>query len=311
MSMDVENYMRLGLHLPQDMFANGHSPAEFAAYLQHEGDSAYHPCPEAFPGEDVPRGEVIRHADWDRTAIYPGTQRVISVYIPAGLDRSQPARVIIFNDGYGYVAAKGPVRAPQVLDSLHAAGEIAPTVGIFVNPGRHPADPALSREEVNEAANLQRRFEYDSLTPDFGRFLKDEVLPWVAAEHGLTFSEDPAHRTVCGISSGGICAFTCAWEFPDSFGRVLSHCGSFVNILGGHNYAYMVGVTPRKPIRVFLQGGANDACNVNGDWPLANQALAKALSFAGYDSRFEFGTGAHNLRHGGAVFAESLRWLWR
>ena len=31
MSMDVENYMRLGLHLPQDMFANGHSPAEFAA----------------------------------------------------------------------------------------------------------------------------------------------------------------------------------------------------------------------------------------------------------------------------------------
>jgi hypothetical protein len=38
-----------------------------------------------------------------------------------------------------------------------------------------------------------------------------------------------------------------------------------VNILGGHTYAYMVGVTPRKPIRVFLQGGVNDACNVNGD----------------------------------------------
>ena len=311
MSMDVENYMRLGLHLPQDMFANGHSPAEFVAYLQHPGDAVYHPCPEAYPGDEIPKGEVIRHGDWDRTQIYAGTQRVIYVYIPHGLDRSQPARVVIFNDGAGYLAPKGPVRAAQVLDSLHAAWEIAPTVGIFVNPGHAPTDPVLSRQEIAEAANLQRRFEYDSLTPDFGRFLKDEVLPWVATEHGLTFSDDPAHRTVCGISSGGICAFTCAWEFPDSFGRVLSHCGSFVNILGGHNYAYMVGVTARKPIRVFLQSGANDACNVNGDWPLANQTLAKALSFAGYDSRFEFGTGAHNLRHGGAVFAESLRWLWR
>ena len=27
--------------------------------------------------------------------------------------------------------------------------------------------------------------------------------------------------------------------------------------------------------------------------------------------RFEFGTGGHSLRHGGALFADSLRWLWR
>ena len=46
-----------------------------------------------------------------------------------------------------------------------------------------------------------------------------------------------------------------------------------------------------------------------GNWPLANQQMAAALSFAGYDLRFEFGTGGHNLRHGGALFADALRWL--
>ena len=127
----------------------------------------------------------------------------------------------------------------------------------------------------------------------------------------LTFSEDPTERTICGISSGGICAFNAAWHFPEQFGRVLSHCGSFTNILGGHNYPYLVRSTPRKPLRVFLTSGRRDADIVTGSWPLANQAMAAALAFAGYDYRFEFGEGGHNLRHGGALFAEALRWLWR
>ena len=91
----------------------------------------------------------------------------------------------------------------------------------------------------------------------------------------------------------------------------MSHCGSFVNIMGGHNYPYLVGITPRLPLRVFLQSGENDGRNALGDWPLANQTMARALAFAGYDVRFDYGTGAHNLRHAGAIFADSLRWLWR
>ena len=311
MPMIVDDYTLLGLHLPPNMFANGHKPSDFMNYLAHPGDAAYHPCPEAFPGDDVPRGTISRHADWGQTAIYPGTLRVISVYKPLGLDTAHPANLIVFNDGASYLDPKGAVRVAAVLDSLHASGEITPTVAVFVNPGHAPTDPAKSRSEINEAAATQRRMEYDALTPNFGRFIIDEVLPFVEAAEGLTLTRDPEHRTICGISSGGICAFTVAWQFPDSFRRVLSHCGSFVNILGGHNYAYLVGVTDRKPIRVFLQDGSNDATNVIGDWPLANQTLARALAFAGYDHKFDYGTGSHNLRHGGAVFADSLRWLWR
>jgi enterochelin esterase family protein len=38
--------------------------------------------------------------------------------------------------------------------------------------------------------------------------------------------------------------------------------------------------------------------------------MTAALQFAGYDVRFEFGTGGHNLRHAGALFTESLQWLF-
>lgn len=43
----------------------------------------------------------------------------------------------------------------------------------------------------------------------------------------------------------------------------------------------------------------------------ANQEMATALRFAGYDYRFEFGVGAHTHVHGGALLPEALRWVWR
>ena len=64
-------------------------------------------------------------------------------------------------------------------------------------------------------------------------------------------------------------------------------------------------------MRVFLTSGVNDLNIVYGSWPLANQQMADALRYAGYDYRFEFGEGGHSLRQGGALFAEAMRWLWR
>ncbi len=68
---------------------------------------------------------------------------------------------------------------------------------------------------------------------------------------------------------------------------------------------------PRKPIRIFLQGGANDLDNAWGNRPLANQEMAAALAFAGYEHQFVYGWGFHSERHGRALLPDSLRWLWR
>jgi enterochelin esterase family protein len=310
MPMNVETYLALGLHLQPPLEVNGRGAADFRLSLDHPGDGAYHPCPEATPDPTVPEGHIQRYREWSDTAIYPGTRRSVWVHTPAGLDRSHPVNLIVFNDGGGYQARSGPVRATRVLDSLHARGQVTPTVAVFVDPGRRA--PGAGGPSAHDQPDWeQRRAEYDPLTPTHGRFLIEELLPDIERREGLTFSRDPAARTICGISSGGICAFTAAWFHPEAFGRVLSHCGSFVNIDGGHNYPFLVRSTSRRPIRVFLQSGENDGRNVYGDWPLANRVMANALEFAGYDVRFEFGTGGHTLRHAGAIFAESLRWLWR
>jgi hypothetical protein len=92
---------------------------------------------------------------------------------------------------------------------------------------------------------------------------------------------------------------------------VISHIGSFTNIRGGDAYPSLIRQTEKKPIRVFLQDGSNDLDNRCGNWPLANQQMAAALKFKGYDYRFEFGDGGHTHKHGGSLLPDSLRWLWR
>jgi enterochelin esterase-like enzyme len=303
--MDTKTYEALGLHqslsdIDPTRVVNGRANREIQEALATPADNQYHPCPEAFPADDVPRGRVTAFRDWSQARVFPGTQRNLWIYTPAGFDPAGAApALMVFNDGGGYLDRNGPVRAAAVLDTLIHAGEAPPTIGVFVMPGNSPDN------------RQQRSFEYDSCTDAYVRFLLEDLMPFVEAEIGCAVTADPAHRTICGISSGGICAFTAAWYRPDAFGRVISHCGSFTAIRGGHNYPFLIRSTARKPIRVWMQSGENDADILFGSWPLANKEVAAALQFAGYDVKFVFGEGGHNLRHGGAVFADTLRWLWR
>ena len=310
--MDIETYQRHGLHLNfnevnPDGVVNNRANAEIAKALAVRGDAHYHPCPEAMKRIGVAEGEVHSIRGYDTSSVFPGTRRDIWVYAPAGLGQlDAPPGLMVFNDGAYYLDRNGPVRATRVLDNLIAGGELDPLVAVFVMPGARADGPANER-----ARRDNRSIEYDSLKDDYVRFLEEDVLPLAEETVGRPFDADPVRRGICGISSGGICAFNAAWHRPDLLGRVISHCGSFTAIRGGHNFPYLVRSTPRKPLRVFLQSGQNDADIIFGSWPLANQEMAAALEFAGYDYRFEFGTGGHNLRHGGALFADTLRWLFR
>ncbi len=178
------------------------------------------------------------------------------------------------------------------------------TIAVFVNPGTIPA----SRPDAKDRST--RSFEYDSLGDRYARFLIDEFLP--VALKDLNVSKDPQQRAVCGISSGGICAFTVAWERPDQFGKVLSHIGSFTNIRGGWAYPGLVRKTKGKPkaLKVYLQEGQDDLNNLFGNWPLANQDLAAALRFAGYEHKLVMTAGGHSGEWGGRELPAALRWLW-
>jgi hypothetical protein len=124
---------------------------------------------------------------------------------------------------------------------------------------------------------------------------------------------DASGRAIAGMSDGGLSSFTVAWERPDAFSKVISHIGSYTRLRGGSEYPYLIRETRGnpKPIRVFLQDGENDINLMQGNWTLANMSMESALMFARYDYRFEMGTGGHSLEHGGAIFPDTLRWIWR
>jgi enterochelin esterase-like enzyme len=261
---------------------------------------------DSLPKPDAPKGKVTRH-DW-KSQIFEGTLRQYYVYVPAQYDGSKDTNVIVFQDGHAYVDEKGLVRATTVLDNLIAKGDIPLTVGIFINPGLF-TDKIEGRQDWSSKKGSNRAVEYDTLSPKYAEFLEKEILPEVGKTVKLT--TDPARRAICGMSSGGICAFTVAWERPDLFKNVISHIGSFTNIRGGHVYPALIRKSEKRDIRVFLQDGDQDLDNEHGNWWLANLQMEKALKFRAYDYKFVGGTGGHNGKHGGVLLPDTLRWIWR
>lgn len=261
-------------------------------------DSQRQPC--------VPRGQIT-HLRWEDSTVYRNTERDWWVYVPAQYDGETPAALMVFQDGATYLDDTGAIRVPVVFDNLIHAGDMPVTIGVFINPGRFTGDPEDPSGSPYSARN--RSSEYDTLSDQYSRFLLEEIIPEVRKTYRIT--DDPDGWAIGGISSGGICAFTVAWERPDTFRKVVSHVGSFTNIRGGHVYPDLVRRSAPKPIRVFLQDGTQDLNLRFGNWWLSNQQMANSLAFAGYDFKTAWGEGGHNLEHGGAIFPDTMRWLWR
>ena len=253
----------------------------------------------------VPKGKLIQQPAF-RSRIFEGTTRDWWIYVPAQYKSTEPACVLVVQDGQwsrGYW--------PTVLDNLIAAKQIPVMVAIFLKPG--------SRERDLD----NRSVEYDTVSDAYARFLLEEILPEAGKQYNLR--QDAKGRMITGLSSGGICAFTAAWHRPDAFHKVLSWIGSFTNLQGGPTgigggNTYPAAIRKLagwdrkgapKPIRVYLQDGSNDLDNAAGSWPIANQDMAGALAYGGYDYRFVFGQGFHSDKHGRALLPDAMRWLWR
>ena len=252
--------------------------------------------------KDVPHGKTTKYT-FTQSKLFPGTTRDYWVYIPAQYDPATHAPLMVFFDGGGFANETGGYRVPVVFDNLIAAKDMPPTVAVMVNPG---VLPALNPTQQNR---YNRAYEYDSLGDRNARFVIDELLPEV--QKLVNLSADPNDRAIAGSSSGGIAAFTAAWNRPDSFHRILSFIGSYTDLKGGDLYASLVRKMEPLPLRIFLQDGDHDQSIYSGNWYLANQSLYSALQFAGYEANFVVGTEGHNGKHGGAILPDALRWLWK
>jgi enterochelin esterase family protein len=294
LAAEIKNFCNLGYRVE----AGGKTRLAGTVRVEH-----YDKAPESEPAEGVPQGR-LETFDWSDSEVFPETSRKVTVYLPARLQSGGKACLMVWQDGTRHADRKGSLRVPVVMDHLIHNKEMPVTVGVFIDPGRRP-----NQAEGSKPAN--RGFEYDSLGDAYVTFLLTEILPEVEKRYGVEFEEDPESWAIGGGSSGGICAFTAAWERPDKFGKVLSWVGSFVDLRGGHVYPAQIRITERKPIRVYLMGGENDLDNDFGHWPIANQRMAAALEYMGYDYRFDWTKCFHGSKGMAPLLPEALRWLWR
>ncbi|HQU81612.1 MAG TPA: alpha/beta hydrolase-fold protein [Pyrinomonadaceae bacterium] len=263
-------------------------------------DSQYQLGPESKKQEGVPTGTVTRFLF--ESKLY-NNFRYYYLYVPAQYDPSKPTALMIFQDGYAYIREDGDFRAGIVFDNLIAKKQMPVTIGLFINPGHATKDfPEIFFRSSN------RSDEYDELSDRYTNFLLNELIPEVKKQYNI--SDDRKMHAIGGMSSGGICAFTAAWQRPDYFSKVMSHIGSFTDIKGGHEYPNIIRKGSKKDIKIFLQDGNGDLDNIHGNWWLANLEIEASLKFKDYEYKFEKGTGSHSGKHGGAILPESLVWLW-
>jgi enterochelin esterase family protein len=286
-----------------------------AAFASAAGeDNFYKLGPDSLPQDGVPKGRLIGPSTLP-SEVFPGTAHTYWVYVPQQYDPSQPAALMVFNDGHAMIDPHGDLRIPNVLDNLIWRREIPIIIGVFINPGRTAQQPEPTPKDWGDQ-DTNRRVEYNSLDDKYARVIVDELMPVIAKQYNI--SSDPEMHAIAGSSSGAIAAFTVAWERPDEFRKVISTVGSFVDIRGGYVYPEKILTAEKKPIRVFLQDGVNDNRALHGDnydsrrdWHYQNVRLMEALTNKGYDVNYTWGIGLHGQKQGGAIYPEMMRWLWR
>ena len=252
--------------------------------------------------EESLRGEVLKLTLND-SHIYPGAEREILVYVPQQYTGDVPACLLVCMDGILYDAT-------TVMDNLIASGEMPVTIGVFVNPG-------VVYDDEGEVVRYNRCKEFDSTDDNFATFLENEVLTKVEGmqtESGKTIhiSADANDRAITGASSGGIAAFSVAWNRPDLFSRVYTTVGTFVAMRGGHEYPAIVRKTEPKPLRIYMQDGWYDVWNpIFGEWFEYNLLMESAFNFAGYEVFHKWDRGNHSIKYGTLAFPDAMRWLWK
>jgi len=270
---------------------------------------AYAPDSYARPG--VPQGrlsEKLVHV----SKLYGGMETNYWIYVPAQYNPAAPAALMVWQDGERYITRNveescrlcpSLYRLQEVTDNLIHDKKIPVMIHVFVSPGTLNGKPL-------------RSILYDTVSDKYGQFLIEELLPEVYAKYNIR--KDAYSRAIQGQSSGGIAAFTVAFNRPEAFSRVYTVVGSFTALQwkpgeldGGNIYPFKVRREPKRNLRVWMNDGSEDQEAPSGSWPLQNIQLANSLKLKGYDFHFSFGGGSHHAALAASELPVCLAWLWR
>jgi enterochelin esterase-like enzyme len=282
--------------------------------------------PYSYSKPGVPQGKLSEKGVFT-SKIYDGMQSDYWVYTPAQYDPGTPAALMVWDDGQQFINRdSASIRLLEVIDNLTYEKKLPVIVWVFTMPGvATMAEGTPFYQAVQKAAKADtqaartaalRGVEYETLSDQYARFLRDEFLPEVQSKYNIR--KDGYSRAISGLSSGALGAFTAAWEQPDQFSRVLIWVAPFTSGQwqpgvrdGGDIYPFRIRKEPKKNLRIWIQDGCDDAENANGSVPLQNIAVANSLKLQAYDFHFSFGVGGHSPMQGSSELPESLAWLWR
>ena len=298
------------------------SPARTKDNVEFVIGLVYANAPELAVKEGVPKGAIHEFTmNSEDSKIYPGIakrqpgpvpyKRKVAVYVPKQYVAGTAAPFIVVQDGLGYTNAM-----IKALDHLLHERRVPALIAIFINSGG------------GDAQGSQRGREYDTVSGTYTTFIETEVLPLVAKECQVKFTDDPEGRATMGGSSGAACAFTMAWFRPDLYRRVLSYSGTFVNQQSPLNpesphgaweyHEHLLPQSERKPIRVWLEVSENDNGSTRDEaslhnWVMANQRMAAVLKAKGYAYRYVFAEKAGHTdgRVTRQTLPAALEWLWQ
>jgi enterochelin esterase-like enzyme len=269
----------------------------------------------------------------DSTLTKPANKQVwsrgITVYVPNLYKDGDEAPILVIQEGQ-------IDNVSRALDNLTVSEDpmkkLPPFIAIAVANG--------SDRDGSDGQGSERGLEYDTLSDRYSKFINMEVLPAVlsnaqvkAAYPNIKFTSDPEGRGTMGCSSGGAAALTMGWFATDSFHRIITYSGTFVDQQNHsqpeaqmypfgaweyHSEMKLIENAAKKPLRIFLHASENDngATSPESDhhnWVMANQRTAAALKAKGYHYRFVYSkaTGHCDGKVFDLTLADTLSWVWR
>ena len=238
----------------------------------------------------APRGELLE-LTLESSTHFPGPPHRYRVYVPAQYRPDVPAALFL-------ALEVQPSEATAAMDDLIARKQMPVAIGLFLT------------------ADADRRsLMLDSPGDAFVRFLMEELLPDLEKRQSgdgrpIRLSPRGNDRAIGGIDSGAVAAFTAGWERPADFPRVWASTGPFTAVRGADRYPSLLRRFEPRPFRLFLGAGREQVGDgdVWGDRLPANQALHRALVYAGHDVQAVLGAPDAGQR---SIMTKALRWLWR
>ena len=228
-------------------------------------------------------------------------ERQVTIYRASGAPSTAAPLLLLhdgqnlFTDGRAHVP-DSPWRIAEIVDELVEQSRIPPLVVAGID---HARDGRIDEFTPTMADRVGA-----GGAPLYGRFVMDEVVPWLAREYGVR--TDPEGVTMGGSSLGGLVTLAIARQFPGRIGRLLLMSPSvWWDSRVMLRRLDRVALSPRP--RVWLDAGRREGARVITDARALRDVLIWQTSALRY---YEDPDGRHSEADWARRLPLALSWLY-